>query len=45
MQTSYSEEAFAQVSFDRASFEARGGSYDFAGETTARTTTDVRQIA
>ena len=35
------EEAFAQVSFDRATFEARGGSYEFLSQSTMPTTADV----
>lgn len=35
------EEAFAQVSFDRATFEARGGSYEFLPQSTMPTTADV----
>jgi radical S-adenosyl methionine domain-containing protein 2 len=35
------EEAFVQVSFDRATFEARGGSYEFLPQGTTTTTADV----
>lgn len=37
--------AFAQVSFDRAIFEQRGGSYDFTGSSTQELSPNVRQIA
>jgi radical S-adenosyl methionine domain-containing protein 2 len=35
------EEAFVQVSFDRATFEARGGSYEFLPQGTTTTPADV----
>lgn len=37
--------AFGQVAFDRALFEARGGSYDFGGIRPARRSADMRLIA
>lgn len=37
--------AFGQVRFDRALFEARGGSYDFSAQGSAVTSADVRVLA
>ena len=37
--------AFSQVSFDRAAFEERGGSYDFDGRSPQGTSRDVHSFA
>jgi hypothetical protein len=45
MQPSYAEEAFAEASFDRANFDARGGRYDFCGQSRSAMSADIPQVA